>query len=49
MHPLKKQFTYLDKSRLDEFLVSEERLNYTQNTQIFQARIKTDHKCLIQI
>ena len=44
MHPNKKQFTYLDKSRLDRFLISDECLNYTQNTHIFQAGIKTDHK-----
>ena len=46
MHPDKKQFTYLDKSRLDKFLVSEECLNYTQNTQIVQAGIKTEHRCV---
>ena len=43
MHPNKKQFTYFDKSRLERFFISDECLNYTQNTHIFQAGIKTDH------
>ena len=46
MHPDKIQFTYLEKSRLDKFLISNECMNYTQNTHIFHAGIKTDHKCI---
>ena len=44
MHPNKKQFTYLDKSRVGKILISEECSNYTQKAHIFQAGIKTDYK-----
>ena len=46
MHPDKKQFTYLEKSRLDKFLISEECTNYTQKALILQAGIRSDHKCV---
>ena len=37
---------YLEKSRLDKSLISNKCMNYTQNTHIFHAGIKTDHKCI---
>ena len=46
LHPNIKQFTYLDKSRLDKFLVSDNNANYVQNVKILHAGIKTDHKCV---
>lgn len=47
MHHNTKQFTYLDKSRLDKFLVSSNSASYVQNINISHSGIKTDHKCVI--
>lgn len=47
MHPQKRQFTYLEKSRLDKFLISEECTNHILKSYIINAGIKTDHKCVI--
>ena len=44
LHPKTKQFTYLDKSRLDKILVSDNSANYVQSIKIIHSGIKTDHK-----
>ena len=44
LHPKTKKFTYLDKSRLDKFLVSDNSANYVQSIKIIHSGIKTDHK-----
>ena len=46
MQPDKKQYTYLEKSRLDKFLITQECSNFTQKTKIFTAGIRSDHKCI---
>ena len=46
LHPNLKQYTYLDKSRLDKFLVSSNFTNFVQNIKITHSGIKTDHKCV---
>ena len=46
MQPNKKQYTYLEKSRLDKFLITQECSNLTQKTKIFTAGIRSDHKCI---
>ena len=40
MQSHKKRFTYLEKSRLDRFLITQEYCNHTQRTNIFTAGIK---------
>ena len=47
MHPMTKQYTYLEKSRLDKFLMTQECSNFTQKANILTAGIKTDHKCIL--
>ena len=47
MHPNRKQYTFKDISRLAKFLVSTERMDYTQKTNIISAGVKTDHKCIL--
>ena len=46
MQPHKKQYTYLEKSRLDKFLVTQQCSNHIQRTKIFTSGIKSDHKCI---
>ena len=46
IQPNKKQYTYLEKSRLDKFLITQECSNLTQKTKIFTAGIRSDHKCI---
>ena len=45
MHPNKRQYTYVEKSRLDRFLITQECSNNTQKSKIFTAGIKSYHKC----
>ena len=46
MHPNRKQFTYQEQSRLDQFLVTSISSNYIQSSSIFHSGIKSDHKCV---
>ena len=47
MLPMKKQFTYLEISRLDNFLISDKCKSYIQNTSMITAGIRSDHKCVV--
>ena len=46
MHPNRKQFTYQEQSRLDQFLVTRISSNYIQSSSSFHSGIKSDHKCV---
>ena len=45
-HPQKRQYTFKEISRIDKFLISDECMQYAQNSNIITAGIKSDHKCV---